>query len=148
MTARTDTAQSGGKASSHRVRPTFGPSDICEVDCVHADTVRAARASLPDDNAVSSLAETFKTLGDPTRLRIVAALAGRELCVCDIAIVLGATQSTVSHSLRALRQLRLVKYRKAGKIAYYSLDDSHISSLVGEGFRHVDEPGQAASRDR
>lgn len=103
---------------------------------------------MPDNNAVVSLAETFKTLGDPTRLRIVAALAGRELCVCDIAIVLGATQSTVSHSLRALRQLRLVKYRKAGKIAYYSLDDAHISSLVGEGFRHVDELGQGTSRDR
>jgi ArsR family transcriptional regulator len=88
---------------------------------------------------VSVLAETFRALGDATRLKIVAALEKQELCVCDLAVLLGASQSAVSHSLRALRQLRLVKYRREGKIAYYSLDDSHISTLLREGVRHVQE---------
>lgn len=89
--------------------------------------------------SIAALSETFRVLGDPTRLRIVHALSGGELCVCDLANVLGAAQSTVSHSLRALRQLRLVRYRKQGKIAYYALDDAHIASLVVQGFRHVEE---------
>lgn len=124
------------RAKAPLIRPQ---SALCEIDCVHADQVKQARGALPPDAAVGSLAETFKTLGDPTRLRIVAALAGQELCVCDIAAVLGASQSAVSHSLRALRQLRLVRYRKSGKIAYYSLDDDHISILLREGLRHVTE---------
>lgn len=90
-------------------------------------------------SAVAALAETFRVLGDPTRLRIVYALSRAELCVCDLANVLGASQSVVSHSLRALRQMRLVRYRRAGKVAYYALDDAHIASLVAEGFRHVAE---------
>jgi ArsR family transcriptional regulator len=89
--------------------------------------------------AVTTLAETFKVLGDPTRLRIAYALAREELCVCDLATVLGVSQSVVSHSLRALRQMRLVRYRKEGKIAYYALDDDHIGALLAEGFRHVEE---------
>jgi ArsR family transcriptional regulator len=89
--------------------------------------------------AVEGLALTFKVLGDPTRLRIVYALSREELCVCDLAAVLGMTQSVVSHSLRALRQLRLVRYRRDGKIAFYCLDDEHIQSLVTDGFRHVEE---------
>ena len=90
---------------------------------------------------VAALAETFKILGDPTRLRIAYALAREELCVCDLAAVLGVSQSVVSHSLRALRQMRLVRYRKAGKVAYYALDDDHIAALLAEGFRHVEEQG-------
>lgn len=89
--------------------------------------------------AVATLAETFRVLGDPTRLRIAFALSREELCVCDLATVIGASQSVVSHSLRSLRQMRLVRYRKAGKIAYYTLDDAHIASLLAEGFRHVEE---------
>lgn len=90
-------------------------------------------------DTVEALAETFRILGDPTRLRIVYALSRAELCVCDLANVLGASQSVVSHSLRALRQMRLVRHRRAGKVAYYTLDDAHIESLVAEGFRHVEE---------
>jgi ArsR family transcriptional regulator len=90
--------------------------------------------------AVAALAETFRVLGDPTRLRIAFALSREELCVCDLAALLGVSQSVVSHSLRALRQMRLVRYRKDGKVAYYALDDEHIASLLGEGFRHVEEP--------
>jgi DNA-binding transcriptional ArsR family regulator len=134
------------KATPARRPPKRDSDELCEIDCVHADTARLARANLPAHNSVASLAEIFKTLGDPTRLRIVAALAGRELCVCDLSVVLDASQSAVSHSLRALRQLRLVTYRKVGRIAYYKLDDYHISALVGEGFRHVDEVAHEGRR--
>lgn len=96
---------------------------------------------MKDADSVGSLAQTFKVLGDPNRVRIAWALANQELCVCDLATLLGMSQSAVSHSLRALRQLGLVKYRKAGAIAYYNLDDGHIAHLLDEGFRHVEEHG-------
>ena len=96
---------------------------------------------MKDADAVGLLAQTFKVLGDPNRVRITWALATQELCVCDLATLLGMSQSAVSHSLRALRQLRLVRYRKAGAIAYYKLDDDHISQLLAEGFRHIEEHG-------
>lgn len=113
--------------------------DLCEAQCVDERRVKRARRQMKPGPSIAALSETFRVLGDPTRLRIVHALSGGELCVCDLANVLGATQSTVSHSLRALRQLRLVRYRKEGKIAYYALDDAHIASLVTQGFRHVEE---------
>ncbi|MEO5579428.1 MAG: metalloregulator ArsR/SmtB family transcription factor [Gemmatimonadaceae bacterium] len=91
--------------------------------------------------SVERAADTFRILGDPTRLRIVHALSGDELCVCDLAALLEMSQSSVSHSLRALRQMGLVRYRRAGKIAYYSLDDSHIAELLVTAFQHVDEVG-------
>lgn len=127
---------------SGRVAPRLDDrtaSDLCEVRCIDGPKVRRTQKSMKPPAAVSTLAETFKVLGDPTRLRIAYALSRDELCVCDLATVLGVSQSVVSHSLRALRQMRLVRYRKAGKIAYYALDDDHIGSLLGEGFRHVEE---------
>ena len=117
-----------------------GERDSCEIDYVDELKVQRARQAMPDDEAVATLTDTFKTLGDPTRLRIVAALAApavEELCVCDLAMLLGASSSAVSHSLRALRHLRLVRFRRQGKIAYYRLDDSHVASLIAEGLRHV-----------
>jgi DNA-binding transcriptional ArsR family regulator len=116
-------------------------SDLCEVRCVDERKVRRAQDAMKAPDAVTTLAETFRILGDPTRLRIAHALAREELCVCDLATLLGVSQSVVSHSLRALRQMRLVRYRKEGKIAYYALDDEHIASLLDEGFRHVEEQG-------
>ena len=116
--------------------------DLCEVRCIDAGKVQQVQRAMKSAAAVSVLAETFRVLGDPTRLRIVFALSCEELCVCDLATLLGVSQSVVSHSLRALRQMRLVRYRKVGKIAYYALDDEHIASLVGEGFRHVEERDQ------
>lgn len=112
---------------------------ICEVPCVDERKVRHTKRAMKPGVAVSRLAETFKVLGDPTRLRIVFALSRDELCVCDLAASLGVSQSVVSHSLQALRQMRLVRYRKEGRIAYYTLDDDHIAALIGEGFRHVEE---------
>ena len=96
---------------------------------------------MKDPDAVGLLAQTFKVLGDPNRVRITWALATQELCVCDLAALLGMSQSAVSHSLRALRQLRLVGYRRAGAIAYYKLEDGHIAHLLAEGFRHIEEHG-------
>lgn len=101
--------------------------------------VRRARNEMKPAPTLAALAETFKVLGDPTRLSLVWALSREELCVCDLSILLGMSQSAVSHSLRALRQLRLVRYRKVGKIAYYALDDAHIAHLLEEGVRHVEE---------
>lgn len=113
--------------------------DACEVNVVDARKVTSVRRKMPAADAVQLLAETFRVLGDPTRVKLVFALAQEELCVCDLATIVGASQSAVSHSLRALRQMDLVRYRKEGKIAYYSLDDEHIGRLIVEGFDHVRE---------
>jgi DNA-binding transcriptional ArsR family regulator len=100
-------------------------------------SVRAARTAMPGDRMVRALAETFSSLSDPTRIRILSALGGQELCVIDLSRFLGLTGSAVSHQLRLLRGQRLVKYRKEGKIAYYSLDDDHIRNLMEECIKHV-----------
>ena len=92
---------------------------------------------MPDESGIQLLADTFRILGDATRVRIVFALSREELCVCDLAKLVGASQSAVSHSLRVLRQLRIVRYRRAGKIAYYSLDDDHVAKLIRDGVDHV-----------
>lgn len=114
-------------------------ADTCEVDFVDARKVKRVQQVMKSAEAVNALAETFKLLGDPTRIRIAFALSREELCVCDLASLVGASQSAVSHSLRALRQMKLVKFRKEGKIAYYKLDDDHIAHLLDEGFGHIEE---------
>lgn len=113
--------------------------DACEIQFVDEKKVENARRAMKSAEAVTTLAETFKILGDPTRIKIAFALSKEELCVCDIANLLGVSQSAVSHSLRTLRQMKLVRFRKEGKIAYYTLDDDHIANLLDEGFRHVEE---------
>ena len=120
-------------------RGTQPVSDSCEIEFIDERKVKSVRRAMKSDEAVGALAETFKILGDPTRIRIAFALAREELCVCDISNLLGVSQSAVSHSLRALRQMKLVRFRKEGKIAYYTLDDEHIAHLLDEGFRHVEE---------
>ena len=119
-----------------------GTADVCEVACVDEAKVERARRMAPPRAALATLAEMFKALGDPTRLRILTMLAHEELCVCDLATLTDVSESAVSHSLRTLRQLRLVRYRKAGKIAYYSLDDAHVARLISEGLTHVGETGR------
>lgn len=104
---------------------------------IDAASVRAARTAAPGDRMVRALAETFSALSDPTRIRIISALGGQELCVFDLARFLGLTGSAISHQLRLLRGQRLVKYRKEGKIVYYSLDDDHIRNLMEECMKHV-----------
>ncbi len=114
-------------------------SDHCDIDFVDEIKIKRVRRKMKSDKAVSLLAETFALLGDPNRIRIVLALANEELCVCDIANLINMSQSAVSHSLRALRQMKLVRFHKEGKIAYYTLDDEHIAQLLDQGFSHVEE---------
>lgn len=136
--------------TAKKIRSTAA-RDVCEIEYVDELRVQRARQALPDTEVVETLAETFKTLGDPTRLRIIAALAAPdvgELCVCDLATLLGASDSAVSHSLRALRHLRLVRYRREGKIAYYRLDDAHVKQLIHEGVRHVNAARSDAVTNR
>ena len=111
----------------------------CEAVFVDEAKVASVRRALEPDGVLNHLAETFRALADPTRVKILSALACEELCVCDLAKLLGVTPSAVSHQLRVLRNLRLVKYRREGKSAYYSLDDRHIELLLGEGMKHVKE---------
>lgn len=116
-------------------------SDLCEVNVVNREKVDAARAALPSAVILSGLTELLRALGDPTRLQIVLALATDgvdELCVCDLATLVEVSDSAVSHSLRTLRELGVVRYRKVGKIAYYSLDDTHVGELVREGVQHME----------
>lgn len=99
--------------------------------------VRAARAALPDGAAVAGTSELFGALADPTRLRIVAALVERELCVGDLAAALSLSQSAVSHQLRVLRDRGLVRARREGRLSYYALDDEHVTGLFGQALDHV-----------
>ncbi|RMG73441.1 MAG: ArsR family transcriptional regulator [Nitrospirae bacterium] len=114
-------------------------SDVCEVDFFDPRRVSSVKRRFKPERTIQLLAETFKVLGDPTRVKILFALSLEELCVCDLANLLGTSKSNVSHQLRLLRNMRLVKYRKEGKMVYYSLDDEHIKNLFEEGLRHVEE---------
>jgi len=111
--------------------------DLCEQLCEHPQAVCLAKAAMLPEEEARQVAGIFKMLGDPTRMKILHALSTRELCVCDIAAVVAMGQSAVSHQLRLLRGSRLVKYRKEGKLAWYSLDDAHISLLLAQGLEHI-----------
>lgn len=111
--------------------------DRCEVTIIDEERVRTVAPRIVDGLTATRLAETFKALSDPTRVRIISALSHAELCVCDLAAVLGMSQSAISHQLRLLRTLRLVKRDKRGRMVYYSLDDDHIEILFGQGLEHV-----------
>lgn len=106
---------------------------------IHQVQIRSARRAIKDEETVLGLNETFKVLSDPTRLKIVLALAKEELCVYDIAELLSVSESAVSHQLRMLKTLRLVKFRKDGKLVFYSLDDEHIEDLIRVATRHISE---------
>ena len=120
--------------------------DACEV--LHLDPARVARlrSALIGAELVDGLAETFRALGDPTRVRILDALSHGELCVCDLAQLISLSQSATSHQLRLLRQLRIVRSRRAGRMVFYALDDRHVVSLVRQGLRHVAEDAPRARR--
>lgn len=113
--------------------------DKCDIHCIHDEAVKEVRQVLLNDATAISLAELFKALADPTRVRLLYAIKTRELCVCDLAAVIGVSESAVSHQLRVLRTLRLVKFRREGKILYYSLADDHIERLFAQGLEHVME---------
>jgi ArsR family transcriptional regulator, lead/cadmium/zinc/bismuth-responsive transcriptional repressor len=112
---------------------------LCEISCRDERKVASARKAMKPDKIIFRLAAVFKVLGDPTRTKIISALLKEELCVCDLTALIGTSQSAISHSLRILRNMNLVKYRKEGKMAYYSLDDDHISAILTAGLKHVEE---------
>ena len=120
--------------------------EACEV--FHLDPAKVAmlRGTVLGESSVMALAETFKVLGDTTRVRILDALARAELCVCDIARLLGLSESAVSHQLRLLRGMRLVRPRRAGRMVYYTLDDQHIVGLFARGLEHVQERAAPVAR--
>jgi DNA-binding transcriptional ArsR family regulator len=115
------------------------PDELCDVVVVHEDAVHEALRERSDPEALTYLADTFQVLANQTRLQMVEALSGRELCVCDLAAVVGSSQSAVSHHLRQLRQLKIVRYRKEGRMAYYRLADEHIAAIYRLGLEHVGE---------
>ncbi|MDR1410640.1 MAG: metalloregulator ArsR/SmtB family transcription factor, partial [Spirochaetaceae bacterium] len=105
----------------------------------HEEVVSLVRKAMPEEETLLNLADLFKMFGDSTRVKILCALFNAEMCVCDIAALLGMTQSAISHQLRALRQTKLVKYRRDGKVVYYSLDDDHVKNIFDLGLLHVCE---------
>lgn len=111
----------------------------CSCNVIHQDIVDKVKELMPQEEHLYDLAEFFKVFGDTTRIKIICALFSSEMCVCDIAILLNMTQSAISHQLRVLKQARLVKYRKEGKVVYYSLDDDHIKEIFDQGLVHVKE---------
>lgn len=114
-------------------------NEFCEIHQVHEEKVsQVKKVMLPEEKA-QALAQIFKTLGDPTRIRIIFALMQGELCVCDLAEITSSSESAVSHHLRLLRTQKLVKYRREGKNLFYSLDDHHVEKLFKEGLEHVYE---------
>ena len=116
--------------------PVFLEENLCDVRVIHFDRVKQAAQNAVDPATLSRLSNLFKTLGDPTRLKIVLALRNQEMCVCDIAAFLNVSESAVSHQLRHLRSGGLVRTRRAGQIVYYSLDDEHVLELLEVGLLH------------
>ena len=119
--------------NSEKLSRDNGNQDICDVRIIHMEKISQAKAEAVSDSAIEHLSMTYKMLGDPTRLKILMALKGNEMCVCDLAAFTGSTESAVSHQLRRLRDLSLVKKRRDGQILYYSLDDRHVDEIVGLG---------------
>lgn len=111
--------------------------ESCNCSIVHEDIVNKVKAHLPKEEVLYDLAEVFKVFGDSTRIKILYALFEGEMCVCDMAELLGVSQSAVSHQLRVLKQARLVKFRREGKVVFYSLDDDHVKHIFNEGLDHV-----------
>ena len=115
------------------------PIEACSFLCVHEDVVAQVQRSLPPEEQLLRLAELFKVFGDGTRIRILYVLLEAEVCVCDLATLLGMQQSAVSHQLRILKQARLIKARRDGKTVFYSLADDHVATLLKQGMEHVCE---------
>ncbi len=128
---------------------THRTDDRCAIDHVHIQNVRRARAALPDRQTASDTASLFDALSDPTRVRLLTVLMTGALCVCDLTAALGISQSAVSHQLRLLRSLTLVRSRRAGKMVWYSLDDDHVRDLLAIGFAHIGHrPAMAVQEEK
>ena len=113
--------------------------ECCDFIHAHEEIVEKVRQELPDEDTLYDLSELFRIFGDSTRIRILYVLFEAEMCVCDIAALLGMTQSAISHQLRALKNARLVKARREGKTVFYSLADDHVKTIIDQGIEHVKE---------
>ena len=116
-------------------------NDALKCDCtvIHQNVIDEVKAYLPQETQLNELASLFKVFGDPTRVKLLSALFKAEMCVCDLAVLLDMTQSSISHQLAVLKQARLVKNRRDGKVVYYSLDDAHIQHIFDQGLLHIAE---------
>ena len=113
--------------------------ECCDFIHAHEEIVERVRGQLPGEDTLYDLTELFRIFGDSTRIRILYVLFEAEMCVCDIAALLGMTQSAISHQLRALKNARLVKSRREGKTVFYSLADDHVKTIIDQGLEHVSE---------
>jgi len=117
-----------------------GTAAVCTATIIHQDAVKKTQQGMPQKDVSNDMADLFKIFGDNTRISILWALRISELCVCDVCAALNMQQSAISHQLRILKQARLVKYRREGKVVYYSLDDNHVHSIINQALEHVTEP--------
>ena len=113
--------------------------ELCERRIIHEDRLETARETLPADSFIQNMSELFKTMGDPSRVKILMALDVQEMCVCDLAALLGVSESAASHQMRTLRSMRLVKNRREGQVLYYRLIDDHVMQLIRVARDHVKE---------
>lgn len=111
--------------------------DACSCNVIHEDVVDRVKSNMPMEEKLYDLADLFKVFGDTTRIKIIYSLFQEEMCVCDIAATLGMSHSAISHQLRVLKAAALVKYRRKGKVVYYSLDDEHVQNIFDQGFSHI-----------
>ncbi|SFN85989.1 ArsR/SmtB family transcription factor [Proteiniclasticum ruminis] len=114
-------------------------AERCDCDVIHEDVLNIVLDKMPAEESLYDLAELFKVFGDSTRVRILWALDAHEMCTCDLAYALNMTQSAISHQLRVLKQAKLVKNRREGKIVYYSLADDHVRTIFDQAMEHVSE---------
>jgi len=112
---------------------------LCDCDVIHADVVNEVKQRMPKQDILWDLSDFFKVLGDSTRVRIIWALDEHEMCVCDIAVLLNMTKSAISHQLKTLKQANLVKFRREGKVVFYSLMDEHVKDIFEKGMEHIKE---------
>jgi ArsR family transcriptional regulator len=113
--------------------------EVCSCNVIHEDVISKVKGSMLGDEILYDLAEFFKVFGDSTRIKILYALFMSEMCVCDISALLSMNQSAISHQLKILRQAKLVKSRREGKVVYYSLEDEHIKGIFNQGLIHISE---------
>ena len=118
---------------------TVSQEGVCDDPGIHPEAVQAARLALPDEACVQQASALLKLVADPTRLKLLSALNAGELCVCDLAAVVGISESAVSHQLRLLRTGRVVTHRKEGRVAYYRLLDAHVTTLIENALEHARE---------
>lgn len=117
----------------------FNEMGLCSEACEHDSTIERTKGAMPKDELLYDLAELFKTFGDTTRIKILYALMECDLCVCEIAELVGTSQSAISHQLRTLKLARLVRYRREGKSVMYSLADDHVYTMMAQGMTHICE---------